>query len=180
MTKNNIDDAAESQRKILALKSSIQITTRDLKDLLGVKKAKKRKNSDDFIYWLESAIRHKSIVDDQPGENYKFYEVDSDADSAKLTKKYPDFGFALTFETASIDDFIDAAVIFDEIMQIRIDQHNCLTKHTDFMNTLHGWGRDPKALAKYGVTMMKISHEYGEKLMEGSYDFLNDALISTW
>lgn len=180
MSKTEITAAVNGQVKILVIKSSIKLSASDLKAVLGVKKVKKRKGSDDFIYWLETAIRHKSIVDDVKGEDFKFYEVGSDATSGKLNKKHPDFGFALTFDNDAIDDFIDAAVIFDEIMQIRVDQHNCLTKHTELMNTLTGWRRDPKSLNKFGATMEKISNEYGQKLMEHSYDVLNDALVSSW
>ncbi len=180
MAKSKSTESAGGTRKILALKASLKLKTADLKTLLGVKKVKRCKNSDDFIYWLESSIRHKSIVDDQTGENYRFYEVGSDAASVKLVARQADFGYALTFEEDLIDDFIDAAVIFDEIMQIRVDLHNCVTKHDDFVNTLQGWGRETKALLKYGPAVTKISHAYGQKMMEQSYDFLNDALTSTW
>ena len=180
MTTKKVEPIAIETRKILALKAKIDLDKNDLAKLLGAKKIKRLKMQDDFIYWLESAIRHKAMVDDEPGEHYKFYEVSDDASSAKLIKKHKDFGFALIFSDEQIDDFIDAAVIFDEIMEIRVAQHDCFTKHTEFMNTLQGWGLDPKALDKYGTSMSKISHEYGQKLMEKSYDVLNDALICTW
>jgi hypothetical protein len=180
MTKKTVQPVAPEARKILAIKAGLNITKKDLAKLLGVKKIKRLDTQDDFIYWLETAIRHKAIVDDEVGEHYKFYEVDSLADSSKLTKEHERFGFALTFDEDLIDDFIDSAVIFDEIMQIRVEQHDCLTKHTELMNTLQGWGLDPKALAKFGAPMSKISHEYGQKLMEQSYDVLNDALVNDW
>lgn len=180
MTTKAIQPVAVELKKILAIKDGLKINKKDLTKLLGVKKITRLKTEDDFIYWLESAIRHKSIVDDEVGEHYKFYDVGSGANSVKLAKKFENFGFALTFDDELIDDFIDAAVIFDEIMQIRVEQHDCFTKHTEFMNTLQGWGLDPKALAKFGAPMSKISHEYGQKLMEQSYDVLNDALVSSW
>lgn len=180
MTSKAVQPIAIETRKILAIKEGIDIDKNTLVKLLGAKKIKRLKTQDDFIYWLESAIRHKAIVDDEITEHYKFFEVSDDATSVKLAKKHKNFGFALTFDEESIDDFIDAAVIFDEIMEIRVAQHDCFTKHTEFMNTLQGWGLDPKALTKYGTSMSKISHEYGQKLMEKSYDVLNDALISSW
>lgn len=180
MAKKTVTPTKVEIRKILAIKDRINIDKSDLAKLLGVKKIKRLKTQDDFIYWLESAIRHKAIVDDEAGEHYKFYLVSDEAVSAKLAKKHNDFGFALTFDEELIDDFIDAAVIFDEIMEIRVAQHDCFTKHTEFMNTLQGWGLDPKALEKFGTSMSKISHEYGQKLMEKSYDILNDGLVSTW
>lgn len=180
MTTKTIQPVALETRKILAVKAGLKIAKKDLAKLLGIKKIKRLDTQDDFIYWLETAIRHKAIVDDEVGEHYKFYEVSTEADSAKLAKKHENFGFALTFDEELIDDFIDAAVIFDEIMQIRVEQHDCFTKHNEFMNTLQGWGLDSKALAKFGAPMSKISHEYGQKLMEQSYDVLNDALVSSW
>ena len=98
--------SATSAIKILAVKASIKITTKELKAWLKAKSVKRIKDDSELVNNLAAGLAFLAELNDQPEEIYSFYQVDGCDSEYLLSVKHPEFGHKLTVN----DDILDQLV----------------------------------------------------------------------